>query len=137
MSISLNPYLNFAGNAREAMEFYRSVFGGELTVATFGESGVGEPMPADGLMHALLRTDLFSIMASDAMPGAENTWGGTRNYLSLNGDSAEDGERLTGWFEQLAASGSVGMPLEKQSWGDTFGICMDRYGMEWMVNFPS
>lgn len=131
MTIALHPYLNFPGNAREAMEFYQSIFGGELVVSTFGEAGMGDDMPADGTMHAHLETPAFSIMASDAMPGAEATWGGTRNYLSLVGD---DAETMTGWFEKLAESGSVGMPLEKQVWGDTFGICMDKYGLEWMVN---
>lgn len=133
----MNPYLNFAADAREAMEFYQSIFGGELTIATFEESGVGDPMPPEGVMHAHLQTSSFSIMASDAMPGAEETWGGTRNYLSLNGEAA-DAETLTSWFEKLSSDGgSVGMPLEKQMWGDEFGICKDRYGLEWMISFPA
>jgi PhnB protein len=130
MAISMNPYLNFAGNAKEAMEFYQSVFGGELNVSTFGEFGM-EGMPADGTMHASLVTEHFTVMASDAMPGAEETWGGTRNYISISGD---DLDTLSGWFHGLAAGGNVGMPLEKQVWGDVFGIVMDQYGIEWMVN---
>ncbi|MDF1487261.1 VOC family protein [Tessaracoccus caeni] len=137
MTISLDPYLNFAGNTREAMEFYQSIFGGELTISTFGEYGMGDDMPADGVMHAHLATSSFSLMASDAMPGAETTWGGTRNYLSVTGE-AEDREKLTSWFEKLSSDGgSVGMPLAKQVWGDEFGICMDRYGLEWMISFPA
>lgn len=136
MATTLNPYLNFPGTTREAMEFYRSVFGGTLAIATFGEYGYGDELPADGVMHAHLQTPLFSLMASDAMPGAEDTWGGTRNYLSLNGE-AEDAEMLTEWFEKLSGSGSVGMPLEKQLWGDVYGICKDRYGLEWMVNISA
>ncbi|NHB85059.1 VOC family protein [Tessaracoccus sp. HDW20] len=130
MPVTMNPYLNFAGNTREAMEFYHSIFGGDLTVDTFSSFGVTD-MPADGVMHAALVTSDFTLMASDAMPGAEATWGGTRNYICLGGTNAE---QLTGWFEKLADGGNIGMPLEPQSWGATFGLCMDRYGIEWMVN---
>jgi PhnB protein len=133
MSASLVPYLNFPGNAREAMTFYQSVFGGKLDVTTFGEFGM-EGAPADGTMHSFLDADGFQLAASDAMPGAEDTWGGTRVYLCFMGD---DLDKLTGWFNALAAGGSVGMPLEKQAWGDTYGIVKDKYGLEWMVNISA
>lgn len=131
MSVQLNPYLNFAGNTREAMEYYHSIFGGELTVVTFVEAGMADQMPAEGTMHAALTTPDFQIMASDAEPGAEATWGGTRNYISLSGT---DEALLSGWFTKLADGGSVGMELAPQSWGAIFGLCTDRYGIEWMVN---
>lgn len=131
MAVQLNPYLNFAGNTREAMEFYHAIFGGELSVTSFSEAGMGEEMGADGTMHAALVTPDFTIMASDAMPGAEATWGGTRNYISIGGT---DEALLTGWFERLADGGNIGMALAPQQWGAVFGLCMDRYGIEWMVN---
>ena len=131
----MNPYLNFAGDAREAMEFYQSIFGGELSVVSFSDAQMDEEMPSGGTMHAMLTTPDFVLMASDAMPRAEETWGGTRNYICLGGT---DEAQLTGWFTKLADGGNVGMPLEPQSWGATFGLCMDRYGIEWMVNvFPA
>ncbi|WP_203568388.1 VOC family protein [Aestuariimicrobium ganziense] len=126
--MALNPYLNFAGNTAEAMAHYRDLFGGELTVFTFGDYDMPE-MPADGVMHASLVADDLVLMASDAMPGAEESWGGTRVYLSF---TSPDAERVHSIFGQLAAGGSIGMPLEKQVWGDEFGLVKDRYGIEWM-----
>lgn len=130
MTIALSPYLNFAGNTREAMEFYRDVFGGFLNISTFGDFHL-EGMPPDGVMHAALVTDQFSIFASDAMPGAEASWNGTRVYLAFMGDEAEN---LTVWFYRLAEHGRISMPLEKQMWGDTYGQVVDQFGIEWMVN---
>lgn len=130
--VQLVPYLNFPGGVtREAMAFYQSVFGGVLTISSFADFGMTDHMPADGTMHAELVADGFTLMASDAMPGAENTWGGTRVYCSFMGNELET---LTGWFEKLAEGGKVGMPLQTQVWGDVFGLVMDRFGIEWMVN---
>jgi len=131
MSISLVPYLNFPqGVTREAMTYYHSVFGGQLDISTFGDFNL-EGMPADGVMHAALTGPGFQVMASDAMPGSENQWGGTRIYCAFMGD---DVDTLTGWFNALAADGSVGMQLEKQVWGDSYGVLKDKYGIEWMFN---
>lgn len=127
----MNPYLNFAGDAREAMEFYQSIFGGELSVVSFSDAQMDEEMPSGGTMHAMLTTPDFVFLTSNAMPGAEETWGGTRNYISLG---STDKELLTGWFEKLSEGGNVGVPLAPQQWGAVFGLCMDRYGIEWMVN---
>jgi PhnB protein len=83
-------------------------------------------------MHGHLQiTPELAFSASDAMPGAEQTWGGTRVYCSLFGD---DRATMEGWFNALAADGSIGMPLEKQVWGDVYGIVKDKYGIEWMFN---
>jgi len=130
MTVQLSPYLNFAGNTREAMEFYRDVFGGRLDVLTFADMKLDD-MPPEGVMHAALVTDQFSLFASDAMPGAEQSWNGTRVYLAFMGD---DVETLTVWFYRLAEHGRISMPLEKQMWGDTYGQVVDRFGIEWMVN---
>lgn len=133
MGISINPYLNFAGNSREAMTFYQSVFGGDLLINTFADFGMTD-MPADGTMHARLDTDHFTLMATDAMPGAEESWGGTRNYIAFMGD---DVETLTAWFDALADGGTVGQPLQQQVWGDMYGQLTDRFGIEWMFNVSS
>lgn len=130
MNLIVHPYLNFDGNTREAMTFYQSVFGGDLAIHTYGEAGVTD-MPADAVMNAELRSPHLLIMACDAKPGAAATWGGTRNYISLNGD---DLDTLTEWFNRLAEGGSIGMPLAMESWGMVFGLCMDRFGIEWMFN---
>ena len=128
MASRLNPYLNFQSNAREAIEFYRDVFGGELNVMTFGDMG-GEP--ADGVMHAQLETPSgFTLMASDAPPGETLNPGGAV-HISLSGD---DTAELTGYFEKLADGGTVVDGLKQQVWGDTFGMLVDRFGIGWLVN---
>jgi PhnB protein len=127
----LNPYISFAGDARQAMEFYQSVFGGNLTVSTFGEFGAQDSAEADKVMHSMLETDNgFTLMASDTPPGMEHN-PGTNITVSLSGD---DGDLLRGYWEKLSSSGSVQVPLEKQMWGDEFGSCVDRFGIPWMVN---
>lgn len=128
MTSRLNPYLNFQSTAREAMEFYRDVFGGELEVMTFGDMG-GEP--AEGVMHAHLSTPSgFTLMASDAPPGETIAPGGAV-HISLSGD---DTEELTGYFRALSDEGTVVDDLKQQVWGDTFGMVVDRFGIGWLVN---
>ena len=131
MASRLNPYLSFTDNARPAMEFYRSVFGGELTVNTFGEMGEQDPVQASKLMHAQLETPGgYTLMASDTPPGMEHN-PGTNITISLSGD---DADALRGYWEKLSAGGTVSVPLEKQMWGDEFGACVDQFGIPWMVN---
>jgi PhnB protein len=127
----LNPYIGFSGNARQAMEFYRGVFGGDLTLSTYGEMGGAAPGDEDKIMHAQLETPSgYTLMASDAPAGMSST-SGTDISISLSGDDAED---LRGYFAKLSEGGSVTMPLEKQMWGDEFGMCVDPFGTQWMVN---
>lgn len=129
MATKLNPYLTFDGDARAAMEFYASVLGGDLEISTFGEYG-DAPNP-DGVMHATLETSSgFTVMASDLPPGMERTPGNDL-AISLSGDDADE---LRGYWERLSDGGQVTMPLEKQMWGDEFGMCTDRFGVNWMVN---
>jgi PhnB protein len=131
MASRLNPYIGFDGTAREAMEFYKGVFGGELTVNTFGEFGSQGSPDADKIMHSQLETDRgFTLMASDTPSGMGRTPGDTIT-ISLSG---EDGGELRGYWEKLSDGGNVTMPLEKQMWGDEFGMCIDRFGIPWMVN---
>ena len=127
---TLNPYLTFPGTARQAMEFYRSALGGELSVSTFAE--MGDP-GNEGVMHAQLTTSTgMTLMASDMAPGTEGTPSpGDAISLSISGGQ-DDG--LRGVWERLAEGGQVTMPLERQMWGDDFGMLVDRYGMPWMVN---
>ena len=130
MATRLNPYLRFDGSAREAMEFYHSVFGGELTMSTFAEFGMQDTPQADQIMHAQLETEAgYTIMASDTPPGMQYHPGDTMT-VSLSGDE----EVLRTYFERLAEGGKVGTPLEKQMWGDEYGDLVDRFGTAWMVN---
>ena len=131
MSSRLNPYISFQDTAREAMEFYQDVLGGDLRINTFGEYGADNPAMADKVMHAMLETDRgFTLMASDTPPGMEHI-PGTNISISLSGT---DGDDLRGYWEKLSDGGMVTMPLEKQMWGDEFGSCVDRFGISWMVN---
>ena len=131
MSSRLNPYIAFSDDARQALEFYRSVFGGELSLSTFGEAGGADGPDADKVMHGQLETPAgYTLMAADTPTGMERTVG-TNVSLSLSGD---DGDDLRGWFAALAEGGTVTVPLEEQMWGDEFGMCTDRFGVAWMVN---
>jgi PhnB protein len=132
MASRLNPYLNFNGNARQALEFYTSVFGGTLNVSTFAEFGTPKDAPdADKIMHGQLETEAeYTIMAADTPPGME--YQGMHGFgVSLSGD---DGDALHGYWEKLSAAGTVTMPLQKQAWGDEFGMCTDQFGVPWLVN---
>jgi PhnB protein len=128
----LNPYINFRDNARQAMEFYKDVFGGDLRLNTFGEFGDPNAPGADDIMHAQLETENgFTLMASDTPPGMEFNQGGGNVSISLSGD---DEQELRGYWDKLSDGGTVTMPFEKQMWGDLFGQCTDKYGVSWMVD---
>jgi PhnB protein len=127
----LNPYISFQNDARQAMEFYKDVFGGDLTLSTFGEYGDPNAPGADGIMHGQLNTaNGFTLMGADTPPGME-TNPGDNITISLSGD---DEQELRGYWDKLSEGGTVTMPLEKQMWGDLFGQCTDQFGVQWMVN---
>ncbi|GGF37155.1 VOC family protein [Marmoricola endophyticus] len=132
MTAILTPYLNFAGNAREAMEFYQSVIGGDLQVMTFADMG-GMGLPEDEqaqVMHAALTAgDGLVVFASDVPHGMYETPQGFGVALS-----GTDLERLRGWWDGLSAGATIQMPLEKAPWGDWFGSLDDRFGINWLVN---
>ena len=131
MASRLNPYLSFADNARQVMEFYKGVFGGNLTLNTYGEYGAPDAPEADKIMHGMLETDGgLTLMGADNPPGSEHN-PGNNITVSLSG---EDAKELRGYWEKLSAGGTVSVPLEKQMWGDEFGILVDRFGIPWMVN---
>ncbi|OJX53838.1 VOC family protein [Devosia sp. 66-22] len=133
MAQTLNPYLNFRNNAREAMEFYKSVFGGELSMNTFGEFGQSSDHPGSEnlIMHAFLESPSgFKLMGADTPP--EMGYKGAGNItVSLSGD---DEAALTGYWDKLKDGASITLPLAKAPWGDSFGMLTDRFGIAWMVN---
>ncbi|MDJ0378219.1 VOC family protein [Cryobacterium sp. PH31-L1] len=132
MSSRLNPYLGFRDNAREAMDFYQSVFGGEVTRSTFGEFNASEdPAEKDKIMHSeLTTTSGFSLMASDT-PSSMELPTSSSVTVSLSGD---DEAELTGYWEKLLDGGTATMPLSRAPWGDSFGMLVDKFGTNWMVN---
>jgi PhnB protein len=131
MASQLNPYLNFNGNARQALEFYKSVFGGNLTLNTFAQFGAQDSPDADRIMHGMLETDAgYTIMGADVTSEMEfHPMAGFA--VSLSGD---DVDVLRDYWEKLSTSGTTTMPLEKQVWGDEFGMCVDEFGVSWLVN---
>jgi len=135
VSAQLNPYLSFRDNAREAMEFYQSVFGGELASNTFAEfQASDDPAEQDKIMHSMLTAKGgMVLMASDTPKQMDYTPGSTCS-LSLSG---EDEGELRGYWEKLSVGGSVTMPLGPAPWGDTFGMCTDKFGVNWLVNIAA
>ena len=132
MSTVLNPYLNFRSQARDAMTFYQSVFGGQLDVMTFADmGGMGVPeAEASQVMHSSLGvSDSVQLMGSDVPSHMEGDF--PNGQVSLSGD---DDATLRGWFDKLSDGGTIGVPLEKAPWGDSFGQLTDRYGVSWLVN---
>jgi PhnB protein len=132
MQSKLNPYLSFKDNTREAMEFYRTVFGGKLQLNTFKELNASQDPSEDNLvMHSVLEADNgITFMASDT-PNRMEYRSGTNMSMSLSGDNEAE---LKAYFEKLSAGGMVAMPLEKAIWGDSFGMCTDKFGVPWLVN---
>ena len=134
MAASLSPYLNFNGNAGEAMRFYQSVLGGDLYIQTFGDAGMAQSdAEKNRTLHAALTSDAIRLFASDGRPDQPVNFGDSV-HLSLQGD---DAATLTRYFEGLSAGGKVDMPLNKMFWGDTFGMLTDRFGQHWMVNIAA
>lgn len=135
MASTLNPYLNFRGTAREAMEFYRDVFGGELTVSTFAEMG-GPPEGGDpdGIMHGQLTTPAgLTLMGAD-VPAPIPFEPGNGISVSLSGD---DEVELRGYWDKLSGGASITEPLAQAPWGDHFGMLTDRFGIAWLVNISA
>jgi PhnB protein len=134
MAVQFTPYLSFKDNAREAMEYYHSIFGGDLRVSTFKELHASQdPSEDDLVMHSVLEGEHgVTIMASDT-PARMRYQPGTNFSLSLSGE-AQDEAQLRTYFDRLKQDGNVTMPLQKAIWGDTFGMLVDRYGINWLVN---
>lgn len=131
-NVSLEPYIFFKGNCREAMEFYKGVFGGELEITEADPEQLGDMPNKDWfkgkIMHCTLKGGDITFMASDSLKASPEA---KKISLSLGGS---DEAKMRQIFDQLSAGGKVSMPLKKQFWGDIFGSLMDRYGIEWMMN---
>lgn len=128
----LNPYLGFRDNAREAMEFYQTVFGGELTLSTFGElHGSDDPAENDKIMHAQLHSPNDLILMAADTPNSMEFKPGTNYSVSLSGD---DETELRGYYDKLVVGGTVLEPLARAPWGDIFGMLVDKFGVTWLVN---
>lgn len=135
MQSKLNPYISFKDNAKSAMEFYKNVLGGTLTLSTFKEGGMPhDPADADKIMHAMLVADNgMTLMASDTPAGTSYNSGNSIS-ISLSGDNEEE---LKGYWDKLSDGASITIPLEKAPWGDTFGMLTDKFGIGWMVNITA
>ncbi|SEQ31008.1 VOC family protein [Arthrobacter sp. OV608] len=133
MPTTLNPYLSFRDNAREAMNFYQSVFGGELTLSTFGEFQASEdPAEAEKIMHGMLTTTQGLVLMGADTPNSMQFSSGSSISISLSG---EDETELRGYYDKLSGGGgTVTVPMEQAPWGDIFGMCTDKYGVSWLVN---
>lgn len=129
-SIDVEPYIFFKGNAMEAMEFYKSIFGGEIEKMTYDDMHVPVPegFTGENLMHASLVNGEVKLMASDTIEASDRA---AKVTISLGGT---DETKLTGFFNGLSEGVDVKYPLKKESWGDIFGSVTDKYGVEWMVN---
>lgn len=132
MATAAIPYITFAGNARDALNFYQSVFGGKVEITTFGDFNVPDA-PVDGVMHGALATDEFAIYGSDAMATGD-LGDPARIRIAIAGDDTQTAKAT---FDGLAQGGTVVTPLEKQMWGDLYGEVVDQYGISWMFNIAT
>jgi PhnB protein len=135
----LNPYLNFRGEAKEALEFYRSVFSGELTVSSFADLGMEDVPEAERgfVMHGQLETPAgFTLMASDVPSHMEYVVGTNQFSISLSGPSDDD-TQLRGYWQKLGEGASITEPLATAPWGASFGMLTDRFGINWLVNISA
>ncbi|MEO6309368.1 MAG: VOC family protein [Leifsonia sp.] len=131
MTTRLNPYLSFRDTAKEAMDFYQSVFGGEMTSTTFGQFQMGDDTEKDKIMHADLVTESGLCLMGADTPNEMEHHPGTNGSISISGD---DEAELRGYWDKLVDGGVKTLALEKAPWGDSFGMCIDKYGISWLVN---
>lgn len=131
----INAYLNFSGNCREAMNFYRDCLGGELNMQTVEGSPIEAQCPAamkQQILHASLAKDELLLMGSDMQEPGEAFTKGNNIALSLNCSSEEE---IKTYFSNLSKDGKVSHALTEQFWGATFGVLTDKYGIRWMLNY--
>jgi PhnB protein len=132
MTTRLNPYISFRDNAREAMEFYHSVFGGKLDVNTFKQFGASHgPEDDDKIMHSMLEAPNGMVLMGADTPKDMELSATSNISISLSGEGESE---LRGYFEKLLAGGTPIVPMEKAPWGDIFGMCTDKFGVTWLVN---
>lgn len=132
MSTQLNPYLGFRDTAKQAMEFYQSVFGGELTLSTFADFHASDdPAEEDKIMHGMLTSPGGLVLMGADTPNRMSYSPGDNFSVSLSG---EDEAELRGYWEKLSHGATITAPLEQAPWGDIFGMCTDKFGVNWLVN---
>lgn len=132
MNSKLNPYLNFDGKTKEAMEFYRNAFGGKLVMTTFKEGGMSHDTSDESkIMHAQLEADNGMTLMSSDIPKGWEVKQGTNVSISLSGDNEAE---LKGYWDKLSEGATVGQPLTQAPWGDQFGMLTDKFDIRWMVN---
>lgn len=136
--MTLNPYLNFDGNAEEVFRFYHSIFGGEFFIQKMSDAPGMENLPEEEknrAMHVAISIGSQHLMASDILPSQGHVLNqGNNNYISITSDSREEADRL---FAALSEGGKVEMAMADMFWGDYFGSFVDKYGICWMINVPS
>ena len=133
MSVQATPYLTFNDNCREAMNYYKACFGGDLTLQTVAETPIAAQCPAgmqEHVMHSALSNNDFVIMATD-MVGHRGFVNGTDMAISLNFDKEDETRKC---FEKLSTAGEVIDNLKESSWGSLFGVVKDKFGKVWMFN---
>lgn len=134
---TINPYINFNGNAEEAFNFYKSVFGGEFeSIVRFKDLGPDFPIPeneAEKIMRIVLPIGNTTLIANDVPESmgrvSENE---NRSKISVNTESREEAGRL---FDSLTLGGTIEMPMSDSPWGTYFGMFRDKYGIEWTIEF--
>jgi PhnB protein len=132
MATHLNPYLGFRDNAREALEFYQSVLGGDVVMSTFGEYHASEdPSEADKIMHGQITTPSGLVLMVADTPNSMDYTPGNSISVSISG---EDEAELSGYWERLSEGAEISAPFGKAPWGDIFGMLNDRFGVAWLIN---
>lgn len=133
MTISTTTHLNFRGDARAALELYRSVFGGDLAVVTYAQAGaVSDPAEADQVMWGQVASAAgFRVMAYDVPSRTPYDAGANAVFVSVRGTDADE---LRGYWEALADGATVRVPLAQAAWSPLYGMLTDRHGVTWVVD---
>lgn len=133
MSVTTTTHLNFRGQAREALEFYRSVFGGELTAFTYADAhAVTDPVEADQVIWGqVVAEDGFRVMAYDVPTALPFDRGATSFFVSVRGD---DTDELTRLWDALSEGAEVRQALAPSGWSALYGMLTDRFGVTWVLD---
>ena len=132
----INPHINFNGNAEEAFNFYKSVFGGEFAKIIWFKDIAGPECliaenDADKIMHIALPIGQNILMAND-VPESMGKVNENRSKISISAENREEADKL---FNGLSAGGAIEFPMGNSPWGSYFGMFRDKFGIEWMVDF--
>lgn len=135
MSINVTPHLNFRGNAREALEFYQSVFGGDLAIASYADMGNTDPAVADCVTWGQVAAENgFRVMAYDVYPNLPYDQGQDPFFVSVRGADADE---LNGYWEKLSDGAEIKQPLAPAPWAPLYGQLTDRFGVTWVLDIAA